>query len=166
MRFDATHDYGKTDLTDDDNLVRWKFAELIKNLVTLSSSAEQQLKMTEIGAVCDEMALDFATYFVLSYQTYLRVGLLTLDEAEQLKKLDKYFEDRSGEKSPDFWDDSLLKTNPEWQVVREKAKCILEMLRMQDLEIEFERTVEYKVSKEGKQIVSGETVKSWLTKRK
>lgn len=166
MRFDATYDYGTTDLTVGDNLVRWKFAELIKNLVTLSSSAEQQLEMTGIGAVCDEMALDFETYFILSYQAYLQVGLLTLDQAEQLKKLERYFDDRSGDKSPDFWDESLLSTNPEWQIVREKARDVLEMLEMQDLEIEFERTVEYKVSEEGKQVVSGERTKSRLTKRK
>ncbi|MGX5855975.1 hypothetical protein ACWKW6_20145 [Dyadobacter jiangsuensis] len=165
MKFDATYDYGTTDLTENDNLVRWKFAELIKNLITLSSSAERQLEIMGIGAVCDEMALDFETYFILSYQAYLEVGFLTLDQVEQLKELERYFDDRSGDKSPDFWDESLLSTNPDWQVVREKVGTALEMLGMQNLEIEFERTVEYKITDRGKQLVM-EAIKTRLRSRK
>ena len=125
MNFDPTYNYGDTDLTNDENLVRWKFGELIKNLVTLSSSAERQAEIIGIGATCDEMAIDFDTYFTLEYQNYLDSGLLTISQVEKLKELDKYFEDRSGDKSPDFWDDFLLETNPEWQYVRRMAKNIL-----------------------------------------
>lgn len=152
MDFDPTCNYGDTDLTNDDNLVRWKFGELIKNLITLSSSADRQTEIIGIGAICDEMAIDFDTYFTLAYKSYLDNGLLTIDQFEILRELDIYFENRSGEKSPDFWDDFLLDTNPEWQIVRQKAKTILELLKMQDLTIEFEREEKHEMTEKGRQI--------------
>ena len=157
MDFDPIYNYGDTDLTDDDNLVRWKFGELIKNLLTLSASAERQKEIIGIGATCDEMAIDFDTYYTLSYKSYLDKGLLTVDQFETLKDLNIYFENRSGDKSPDFWDDFLLDTNPEWQIVRQKAKTILELLKMQDLTIEFDREEKYEVTDKGKQITMQST---------
>ncbi|WP_461791426.1 hypothetical protein [Pedobacter sp.] len=147
MNFDPTYNYGDTDLTNDENLVRWKFSELIKNLITLSSSAERQAEIIGIGATCDEMAIDFDTYFTLEYQNYLDSGLLTVSQVEKLQELDNYFEDRSGDKSPDFWDDFLLEKNPEWQNVRQMAKYILEALNMIDLTIEFDRTEKYETTR-------------------
>ncbi len=44
MQFDPTYDYGKKDLTVDRYLICWKFAELIKNLITLSGNAEKQME--------------------------------------------------------------------------------------------------------------------------
>ena len=160
MNFDPTYNYGDTDLTNDENLVRWKFGELIKNLVTLSSSAERQAEIIGIGATCDEMAIDFDTYFTLEYQNYLDSGLLTISQVEKLKELDKYFEDRSGDKSPDFWDDFLLETNPEWQYVRRMAKNILEALNMIDLTIEFDRTEKYEITR-----LTMQTTKTRLVKQ-
>ncbi len=157
MDFDPTYKYGDTDLTNEDNLVCWKFAELIKNLITLSSSADRQAEIIGIGATCDEMVIDFDSYFTLSYKSYLDNGLLTVDQFETLKELDTYFEDRSGDKSPDFWDDFLLDTNPEWQIVRQKAKMILGLLGMQDLTIEFDREEKYEMTDKGKQITMQST---------
>lgn len=157
MNFDPTYNYGDTDLTNDDNLVRWKFGELIKNLVTLSSSAERQAEIIGIGATCDEMAIDFDSYFTLEYQSYLDSGLLTFSHGEKLQELDKYFEERSGDKSHDFWDDFLLETNPEWQIVRQKAKAILKSLGMQDLTIEFDREEKYEMTDKGKRVTMQST---------
>lgn len=163
MNFDPTYNYGDTDLTNDDNLVRWKFGELIKNLVTLSSSAERQVEIIGIGATCDEMVIDFDTYFTLEYQRYLDSGLLTYSQTEKLRELDKYFEERSVDKSPDFWDDFLLNTSPDWQAVRKMAKSILEMLEMQDLIIDFERTEKYEKTDKGKRLTM-QTTKTRLVR--
>jgi hypothetical protein len=152
MDFDPTYNYGDTDLTNDDNLVRWKFGELIKNLITLSSAADRQAEIIGIGATCDEMAIDFDTYFSLSYQNYLDNHLLTIEQVEKLKELDKFFNDRSGDKSPNFWDDFLLDTNSDWQIVRQKAKAILESIGMQDLLIEFDREEKYEMTDKGRRI--------------
>ena len=164
MNFDPTYNYGDTDLTNDENLVRWKFGELIKNLVTLSSSAERQAEIIGIGATCDEMAIDFDTYFTLEYQNYLDSGLLTISQVEKLKDLDKYFEDRSSNKSPDFWDDFLLETSSEWQSVRQKAKTLLETLNMQYLTIEFDRTEKYETTNKGERLTM-QTTKTRLVKQ-
>ncbi|MBB2147230.1 hypothetical protein GM921_17145 [Pedobacter sp. LMG 31464] len=165
MHFDPTNNYGDTDLTNDDNLVHWKFGELIKNLVTLSSSAERQAEIIGIGAICDEMAIDFDTYFTLEYQEYLDSGLLTSSQVEKLKELDKYFEEQSGDKSLDFWDDFLLETSSEWQDVRQKAKTILETLNMQDFTIEFDRTEKYKKTNKGERLTM-QTTKTRLIKQR
>lgn len=140
MYFDPTHDYSDADLNISDNLIRWKFSRLIENLVILSSSAQRQAEIIGVGAVCEEMALDFETYFTLEYPNYLEIGLLTMSQLEKLQELDNFLEDKSGNNSPDFWNDLLLQQSLEWQVVRQKAQGILVMLNMQDLTIDFERT--------------------------
>ncbi len=157
MDFDPTYNYGDSDLTNEDNLVRWKFGELIKNLITLSSSANRQSDIIGIGAICDEMAINFETYFTLSYKNYLDNELLTIDQIEALKELDTFFDERSGDKSPEFWDDFLLDTNPEWQIVRQKAKIILELIGMLFLTIEFDREEKYEMTDKGKQVTMQST---------
>lgn len=152
MNFDPTYNYAHTDLTNDDNLVCWKFCELIKNLIILSSSFEKQAEIIGIGAICDEMVIDFDTYFSLSYQHYLNKHLLTNDEAEKLKELDEFFNERSGEKSPGFWDDSLLGTHHDWLIVRQKAKTILKSMGLQNLTIVFDREEKHEMTDEGRRI--------------
>lgn len=152
MDFDPTYNYSKTDLTIDSNLVCWKFAELIKSLVTLSESTGRQMEIIGIGATCDEMALDFDNYFTLEFETYFNNGLLTVGQISMLKDLDAYLDERSGDKSPDFWDDFLLETNPEWEVVRLKARSILADIGMQDLTLEFDREEQYEMTDKGKRI--------------
>ena len=164
MYFDPAYDYGDTDLTNDKNLVCWKFGELIKNLVTLSSSAEQQAEIIGFGAICDEMAIDFYTYFTLEYQDYLDNGLLTIYHIDKLKELKNYFEERSGNKSPDFWKNALLETSSEWQEVRQKAKAILETLNMHDFTIEFDRTEKYVITDKGERLTF-QTTKTRLVKQ-
>jgi len=37
MKYNPLIDYGKKDLSIEENLIFWKFSELIKNLITISS---------------------------------------------------------------------------------------------------------------------------------
>jgi hypothetical protein len=152
MKFEPTYNYGDTDLTIDQNLIYWKFGELVKNLVTLSSSAERQAEIIGIGATCDEMAEEFNTYFTMCFNSFLDQNLLTPNQFHKLMELDIFFTERSGDKSPDFWDDFTLGTNPEWEIVRQKSLNILGSLGMQDLIIEFERKEEYETTSNGKRI--------------
>jgi hypothetical protein len=139
MTYDPTINYGKKDLTIEENSVCHEFSELLKTLITLSSPHEKQVEIMGYGSVADEMATDFETYYSLSYQSYLNYKLLTFEQKQALDGLDKYLEERSGEKNPEFWDDSQLGINPEWEEVRKKAKEILKLLNRDDLAIEFER---------------------------
>jgi len=102
MKFEPTFNYGDTDLTLDHNLICWKFGQLITNLITLSSDATRQAEIVGIGATCDEMAEEFYTYFTLSYHSFLTNNLLTPDQVNKLIELDTFFDERSGDKSPDF----------------------------------------------------------------
>jgi hypothetical protein len=140
MNYEPTIDYSQMDLSIDENLVYWKFSELIKNLITLSSDSQRQIELIGYGAVADEMAIDFETYYTLSYKSYIDFKLLTFDQKNELDEIEKYFEDRSGDKSPDFWEDFKLDTNPDWIWVRLKAKNILRLFKMDYLSIDFDRT--------------------------
>src|SRR5688572_12329 len=95
MKFDPTFDYGDTDLSIDENLVFWKFGELLKTLITLSSDANRQKEIIGIGATADEMAEDFYTYFTLSYQSYVDNNLISFEQQDKLFELDKFFNERT-----------------------------------------------------------------------
>ena len=131
------------DLSIDENLAYWKFSELIKNLIALSSDAPRQIELIGYGAVADELVIDFDSYYTLSYKSYIDFKLLTIDQKIELDELDKYLEDRSGDKNPDFWDDFKLDLNPDWNWVRLKAKNILGLLKMDGLSIDFDRTEKF-----------------------
>ncbi len=151
-------------MTNDNNLVRWQFGELIKNLVTLTSDAKRQTEIIGIGAICDEMVEDFHTYFTSSYRTYLDSNLLTPNQVDRLQELDTFIDERNGNKSPDFWDDFLLETNFDWEIVRQKALYILTSLEMQDLTLEFDRDEKYEITGKGKQLTL-QTTKARLVRQ-
>jgi uncharacterized protein YjaG (DUF416 family) len=161
VKFDPTFNYGASDLSDDRNLAFYKFAELIKILITLSSNAERQIEIMGYGAVCDEMAEDFHTYFTLSFNSYVEYGLMETDQVVKLTDLDIFLEQQSGDKSPEFWDDLTLATNPEWNVVSQMAFNILKSMGMDGLALKFDRKEEYKWTWKGKRLVSQFT-KTWL----
>jgi hypothetical protein len=141
MKFDPTFDYGSTDMNIDKNLICWKFGELIKNLYTLASDANIQREIIGIGAASDEMTEDFHRYFTLSYKNYINYGLLNDTTVDKLRQLDAFFDERSGRES-EFWDDTMLGTNAEWVIVREKAKEIIQLLGMQGLSLGYNRNEE------------------------
>mgnify|MGYP006899157997 CR=1 FL=1 len=154
MEFDPTYDYGMSDLTVDENALRWQFSSLLTTLITLASNAQRQIAIIGIGAVCEEMAEDFYSYFTLPCQSYLNHNLLTSPQAEKLRELDAFFDARSGEHlDMDFWDHSFLATNPDWDSVRQKASSILELLGMQNLRVEFDREEKYNSTAEGQRLV-------------
>jgi hypothetical protein len=153
MNFDPTFDYGLSDLEKEENLVCWKFGGLLKTLVTLSSSAERQIEIMGAGVVTDEMAEDFYTYYTLAYKLFLDNNLLDKTAIDKLNNLDNFLDQRSGNKYPDFWDDSKLSTNDDWQNVRMQAKEILTLLRYENLEINFERTEKYEQTITGRKLM-------------
>lgn len=139
MEFDPLLDYGKFDLTNKINLVCWRFSELIKTLIILSSNSERQLEIIGLGEVCCEMAEDFDTFYKFSIDLYLEFQWLTSLQIEKLNDLSDFFDNMNQKDSVSFWNDDLLAANLDWMIVRKKAKDILETLGMQNLEIEFDR---------------------------
>ncbi len=151
--FNPTIDYGLLDLTKEDNLVYWKFGELIKTLITLSSSADKQTEIIGLGVATDEMAEDFESYFTISYKKFIENKLLDENTLNKLKQLDSFLDQKSGNKDPNFWDDSKLSTNIDWKKVRTQAKEILILLEFENLDIELERTEKYEISIEGQKLL-------------
>lgn len=89
MNYDPTIDYGKMDLSMNENRIFWNFSELIKILITISRDAQKQIELIGYGVVADEMAIDFDTYYTLSYQSYLDSQLLTMNIKQELDELNK-----------------------------------------------------------------------------
>lgn len=162
--FDPIFDYRLSDLTKEDNLVCWKFGELVKTLVTLSSSADRQIEIMGAGIVTDEMAEYFHTYFTLSYKQFVDNKLLDETTINKLNYLDNFLDQRSGDKDPDFWDDTTLSTNNDWKNVRTQAKEILTLLGFESLDIDFERIEKYENSNEGQKLLS-QTTRTRLIKK-
>lgn len=151
LKFDPTHDYGNANMKRHNNLVLWKFGQLIKTLITLASDAERQKEIVGAGVATDDMVEDFDTFFTLSFTEFYDNKLLTDEALSLLKQLDKFLDDHSFDKTPEFWNDDNLDTNADWKTVRLQAKNILVVMKMDDLEIEFDREEKYGMSKDGKQ---------------
>jgi hypothetical protein len=160
MHFDPTHNYGHTNLSQPENLCCWKFGELLKTLITLSSPAERQLDIMGAGLASDEMAEDFYRFFS-DRQEFLDRGLLAASTLAPLQHLNDYLDQRSGDHAPDFWDEQNLATHPDWQNVRQQAKAILQDMGFEGLDLAFERKASYETGAEGKLLLV-EGTWSWL----
>jgi hypothetical protein len=164
IQFDPTHNYGDGDMSNEQNLAYWKFGELIKVLVTMTCSADRQIEIMGAGVVTDEMAEDFHTYYTLSHREFRDNGLLTDISIKKLNELNDFFDQRSGGKDPDFWDDFKLGTNDDWKVVRAKSKEILTILGMDNLDLEFDRVEKFEKTVDGQRLIM-QTTKSRLMRK-
>jgi hypothetical protein len=164
MNFDPTIDYGLSDLAIEENLVYYKFGELIKALVTLSSSAERQIEITGAGIVTIEMAEDFNTYFTLSYKPFVQYELIDEKTFIKLFYLENFLDHRSGERDSEFWNDKTLATNTDWENVRKQSKNVLALLGFENLDIDFIRTEKYEKSNEGQKLLL-QTTRTRLIKK-
>ena len=153
MDFDPTKDYYGMDMSIETNVVKWNFWEFIKNLVTLSSDSKSQKEIIGFGAVADEMAIDFETYYTLQSKRYLEYDLLDSELISKLNKIDTFLENRSGEKMPNFWNDDLLDSHPDWKAIRKMSKEILRLMGFDDLKIQIERSIQKSKSSEGEPLV-------------
>lgn len=162
--FEPFYDYGHSDLTNERNLALWKYGELIKTLITLSSIAHRQKELVGAGAVADEMAEDFNRYFTESIKQLKEYQLVTDAHCTQLSELDQFLDMRSGDCMPDFWDNSSLESHPDWNTVRQMARDILVAMGMEHLDIAFDRTEKYTTTSSGQQLTM-QTTKSRLVKK-
>lgn len=137
IKFEPTYDYSQTDLSEEENQILYKFGELIKTLITIASEADKQKNIIGMGTIADEIALDFEAYFTLSYNQYLNNQLLNQEILDELLLLDCLFDKYSGNRNPNFWDDSLLETNSDWKEVRKMTENILMSMGMDNLDIEY-----------------------------
>jgi len=154
MIFNPMIDYGIGDMNDDKNIALWNFGELVKTLITISSDAKRQCEIIGIGAVADEMALDYESYYSLWANLFLEYGLINESQKNKLDELDLFFGIRSGKACPEFWDDDNLETNEDWRIARKKAKEALIDLGYDNLTIEFERKEKFDYSLFKKELVS------------
>jgi hypothetical protein len=165
MQFNPEYNYGDSDFTVKENVVCWKFGELVKTLVTLSSEAKEQIEIMGLGLVSEEMAEDFDTYFTLMFDEYIDGKLLTLHQVEQLKQLETFFNERSNNEFSDFWDDALLSTSADWEIVRQKSSNILALLGMEDLEIRFSREEKCETPHYSKKELFIQSTKTYLVRK-
>ncbi len=96
-----------------------QFDELIKTLIVLSSSADQQKYICGSGCPGDDMASDFDTNYTHTRHLYIEHNLLTPKQLDLLDNLDRYLENRSGQWNAEFWQNpDLLSSHADWEVIR------------------------------------------------
>ncbi|GGK86942.1 hypothetical protein ACD591_19790 [Rufibacter glacialis] len=117
-------------MSEEEELVRKLFDELIKHLIVLSLPADYQKEYIGGGDTGDELALDFENYYILQKEQYLKYGLINHEQESQLDSIEAFFDERSGQEHLDFWEG--VKTHSDWIKVREWAKECLEALGKQD----------------------------------
>ena len=153
MKFDPTYDYGLSDLNQTDNVICWKFGELLKTLITLSSDSDRQHEIMGPGIVTEEMADDLDTYFTSYLDQYIASRLLNQDAVDKLNFIVNFLDERSGNNDPDFWDNTSLSTNSNWQKIRTYAQEALTSLGFADMDIKFVRTEKYETSDDGQRLL-------------
>lgn len=141
--FNPVNDYSFNNTNDEKRIIYWKFQQLIVNLYTLSYPANEQRYIIGYGCATDEMAIDFDTYYTNERDNYLKFGLLNTKQKILLDDLNTFFDEQSGADS-DFWDDTALDKNNNWDIVRQKAKLILQALKMDNLRLIIERNTNLK----------------------
>lgn len=159
--FNPLVDYGFGDMTEFENLHYWKFGELIKCLILLSSEYSEQCRITQIGDIADEMAIDFETYYTEAKNGYVQLRLINENAKLKLEALDEFLEIRSGARNPNFWTDDDLKESSDWNLVRGYAKEILANLGYQNLVVILDR--KETIDNHGK--LTSESVKLLLVNR-
>ena len=142
MKFDPTKNYYGIDISIEENRIIWNFWEFVKNLITLSSPSAKQKEIIGFGAVADEMAIDFDNYYKLNSQEFSNKKLLSIDLINELDKIDQFFEIRSGEKNPEFWNDSILDTSKDWESIRVMARNILKKMEFDNVCFPVFRTIQ------------------------
>jgi hypothetical protein len=135
----------------DKKLLKWKFDELIKNLIVISFPANKQIEICGIGHPGDDIANDFDTYFNLSKFEYIKNNLLNDEQILELEKIDNFFNERSGKNNDGFWDN--LESNSDWQILRQMAANCLKILKKDNLTITFKIKNKYTKSENGNKIL-------------
>ncbi|KOR90383.1 hypothetical protein [Paenibacillus solani] len=122
--------------------IQYHFEELIKTIITLSSPADRQIYIIDIGHTGDEMVIDFDTHYKDLLVYYLNTGLLTSEQAKSLKRYDDFLNQKCAGQPVEFFLDRLeLKTNNIWEEIRNESKKLLKTLDKEDLVLEVWREV-------------------------
>lgn len=149
MKFDPLHDYTKEDLTQEENLILWKFAELIKTLISMAEKSQRKLEIYGFGNAADGIAEDFNTYYTTTADCYESFGLLDNKALNKLNELSKIIGEKRKDSNLKFWDDFYLASNKDWEFIRVKARTILLMLEYDNLELQIDRIEEQAKTENG-----------------
>lgn len=153
MAFDPLFNYETVNLQEPENLACYRFAEIIKGLITLSSVAERQQEIIGIGEAAAEMAEDFNGHLHLGIPLFTEYQLADTVALEKLQQLadDMY----TYGPSDTFWHSESLYTHPGWERVRAEAKSILTGMGYAHLTLLITREEFYK-EMAGKQYLTGQ----------
>lgn len=129
----ASKELIRNELFETDNLL-WQFEEMIKTLIALSLSLDEQVSFYGVGATADEMLEDFYSFYVLNKNRFLERELINEDSKKKLDDIDSLTDKWTEEKDKEFWFE-MGKYQKEWDILREKAKSVLKSLKKDNLTI-------------------------------
>lgn len=153
MAFDPLFNYETLNLQEPKNLAYYRFAEIIKGLVTLSSGAERQQEIIGIGEAAAEMAEDFNGHLYLGTPLFTEYQLADTVLLEKLQQLADFMYTHGP--SDNFWDKESLYHHPGWEKVRTDAREILIGMGYSHLTLVISREEFYK-EMAGKQYLTGQ----------
>ncbi|WP_298420509.1 hypothetical protein [uncultured Kordia sp.] len=113
----------RKELFETDNAM-WRFEELVKTLIAMSSSFERQKEIYGFGATADEMLMDFYSHYTLNKVKFLERKFITNESKKLLDDIDSLTDSWSDEKEEDFWFE-MENYEEDWNVLRGKAKLAL-----------------------------------------
>ncbi|MFY0675261.1 MAG: hypothetical protein JXQ87_17835 [Bacteroidia bacterium] len=139
----------KNELFETDNLM-WQFEELIKTLIAMSMSLNDQKNYYGFGVTADEMLEDFFTYYTLNKERFVERELINEECKTLLDDIDSLTNLWSSEKEEDFWFE-MENYEDDWNTLREKAKLTLTKMNKNNLTVDINH--ENKFDKSGKLVV-------------
>lgn len=131
----------QNELVETGNLV-WQFEELIKTLIAMSMSFEEQKEYYGIGTIADEMLEDFYSYYTLNKARFIKQDLINNESKNLLDDIDALTDKWSSEKKESFWFE-MEKHQKEWNILREKAKLTLTKLNKNNLTVDLKHKNEF-----------------------
>lgn len=121
-----------------ENLSQYKFEKLVQSLQCLAANYKDQIAaFPDFVHIPDELALNYYEE-VLYCKTLFEEKIITNEQWLKIKEIDMLFEMMSDHKHPKIWTLNSLKKDPFWQKIREKAKGVLHLLNVKQVQPKLE----------------------------
>jgi len=115
---------------DDENIIKEGFEEFIKIFTTLSLPAEDQMRPeTALYTPAEDMESEFETLYTVMLKRFMNHNLINSEHKKLIDDLHLFFNLHQDPYDEDFFVYDAPYVHRDWEIVRIKAKAILNLLR-------------------------------------
>lgn len=146
------------------NNLKNEFNSLIKTLILLKSPYEEQIEYSgNLIPFGEDVVGDFEAFYCLPKKDFVAEKFLNKEQIKKLDELDNFLTEKSYNESDDFWTDySILKSHPDWEIIRKLARECLGILEKENLYLEIKKETQEEKTENGENIII-ERIKIELT---